>query len=232
MRTVARTWLRRAPSARMIATSRLRSSDDPTMLTRMPIADTMTTSAVTRSKSSSSGRTKRSSSCRISRTGSAACPSRPSLIACLRPIAMSSAGRPGIDAVVTRTAVTSRWASGRGAGRPPPPAGGACVAGVVESDAPSTGFAWPSWRKKPSMLTYTPRSTGVSVRARMPVTRKGSCTAPSSAPCVGENVSPTARPRRRATSWPRTPPKKSSSRKLTPAAKRNGPPSTVVIRSK
>ena len=82
------------------------------------------------------------------------------------------------------------------------------------------------------MFTYTPRSTGVSVRARMPVTVKGSWTRPSSAPWVGEKLSPTARPSLVATVLPSTPPKNSSSRKFLPAAKAKGRPSPTVSVSK
>ena len=108
MSTVARTTLRRAPNALMIATSRLRSRDEPTILTRMPIAETITTRVVTNSSSNSRGVTKRSRSTRISAIGSAACASRPSLIAFRSPIAVSSAGSPGRAAVSSKMAVTSR----------------------------------------------------------------------------------------------------------------------------
>ena len=140
MSTVASTCPRLAPSARITATSRLRSSDEPTMLTRIPIAETITTSVVTSKSKSSSGRTKSPSSTLISRIGSAAWPSRPSLICVLSAMAVSSAGRPGSETVSRRIAVTSRCSRGSGAGVPV-----ACCAGFA-TVIPSTGFACPSWR--------------------------------------------------------------------------------------
>ena len=89
------------------------------MLMRMPSAETSTTKPVTSRSTSSSGRTKRSRSWRISATGSAACASPPSLIAVLNPIAVSSGGSPGSEAVSRRIAVTSRCAAESGAGPSP-----------------------------------------------------------------------------------------------------------------
>ena len=150
MSTTTSTCDRRAPSARMIATSRLRSSDEPTMLTRIPIAETITTSVVTRSSSNSSGRTKRSSSSRISAIGRAACPSRPSLIAVRRPIAISSGGNPGKEAVSSNSAVTSRCANGSGTcawfpcSREPSASSPLSAFRCPFASSPSTGFACPS----------------------------------------------------------------------------------------
>ena len=70
------------------------------------------------------------------------------------------------------------------------------------------------------------------MRARMPVTVKGSCTSPSSAPWVGANLSPTERRRVVATVLPSTPPKNSLAWKLRPAANVKGRPSPRVSRSK